>query len=164
MNGWQSEGDISEAKRRITECFTTQGVELDLSGLCLSSLPVMVGLLPYLQKLDVSRNQLTELPEVIGRLKQLKILNCSYNLLTELPLTLSVLTDTHFKCFGNQIVVLPPELSHLNVDVYVDVRSIEENILQMLQPVPVHFQRPLFHLLPFPLDYPIGAAAPDDDL
>src|SRR5579872_4839345 len=41
LDGWQSEGHISEAKRRITECFRIQGVELDLRGLRLSSLPVI---------------------------------------------------------------------------------------------------------------------------
>ena len=89
-------------------------VELDLSGLNLSSLPDIFGYLPALKKLSLGSNQLQTLPVSIGKLTQLEMLILPYTHLRELPESFGYLTSLQFLALEhNQLQALPDTFGNL---------------------------------------------------
>ncbi len=81
LSTWKPGSKSEEAKRRILDCYMTKSPSLDLSLLCLKSLPNCLAHLSHLTHLNCSHNLLTSLP----LLPHLQAINCSFNRLHSLP-------------------------------------------------------------------------------
>eukprot|EP01132_Coremiostelium_polycephalum_P001332 gene1332-1678_t len=82
----QSFNDI--VLERIYHCWYTRDPVLDLSGLGMSVVPPVLGMLSHLTDLDLSGNCLSVLPNELENLTNLVRLDLSFNILTTLPLYL----------------------------------------------------------------------------
>jgi len=115
------------ALRRINEAARNGAIELDLSGLYLTTLPIEIGQLRSLERLDLSyrdqggldhrigdyrkRNRLKNIPREIRFLTNLKHLNLSANELSELPSEIKELQNLQtLDLRGNKITKLPTEI------------------------------------------------------
>lgn len=66
---------LSEARRRISRCALTHGMEVDLSDLKLPFMPESLRDLKWIKKLDITSCELNELPDWFGELSNLSTLN-----------------------------------------------------------------------------------------
>ncbi len=88
------------------------GVELDLHGHGLSSLPPGIGELDNVTHLNLSANRLADLPPEIVELDQLRELDLSNNRFEEIPGVTKHFTELHnLNISGNHLSNLPPSLS-----------------------------------------------------
>lgn len=78
-------GRYKEVSKRVIECKSSGGFELNLSELDLSSIPDEVWDLRWLQSLNLLYNRISSIPEEIGRLKRLKLLGMSFNRISSIP-------------------------------------------------------------------------------
>jgi internalin A len=96
------------AEARIQEALREQRLELDLSGLGLTSLPELLKKLASLQVLSLSGNQLTSLQDWFGKLTKLTMLDLSSNELADMPKPLCELTGLQTLSLSvNQLTSLP---------------------------------------------------------
>ena len=98
----------TQAVARIEAARRDNATALDLSGLCLRTVPEAVRDLPDLRELRLNDNCLREVPGVIRSLPGLTLLDLSQNRLLELPGWLAGLEDlTWFDLSDNQVVDVP---------------------------------------------------------
>jgi hypothetical protein len=102
----KDEGQVLQ--HRINQSQDKGALELDLSGMDLTSVPEEVFRQTSLEKLDLSNNQISALPEALGSLKNLKQLILDHNQIEELPDALSQLSELQvFSLKNNRIDFLP---------------------------------------------------------
>lgn len=95
-------------------CSLTFLERLDLSGNALSALPEHIGMLESLVELDLSSNHLSELPEEFSNLRALKKINLGQNLFSQFPLALVRMPGLEvLEVGGNQLKSLPAEIERL---------------------------------------------------
>ena len=148
---------MDEAERRIQEVARTGVIDLDLSGLGLTSLPESLRQLSQVQHLSINdnklktlpdlrplsqlrflfadRNQLTEFPALPDSLQHLDLSN---NQLTSLPDTIGQLTQLgHLELGSNQLTALPQSIGQLQ-----DLQTLNafDNQLTALPPLPAKLQ------------------------
>lgn len=92
LDVWVSKSDGPQhgarliAKERILECYLNREPSIDLSGLGLTSLPVVfAGFSGFLTHLNLSGNSLLSVPSEILQLTQLRVLSLSHNPISFLP-------------------------------------------------------------------------------
>ncbi|UJR11316.1 hypothetical protein I4U23_015497 [Adineta vaga] len=102
------------AKERIKDCFEQQSESLDLSFLCLTTLPDVIGKMQHIQFLSLANNSFSELPHLLTQLTSLKLLDLSNNVLQEIPD--SIKSFKNLKILNvtcNQLRKVSNELAHL---------------------------------------------------
>ncbi len=129
---WLSKAGFRTARERIAEAAATGASRLDLSDLCLTSLPPEIGQLTALQKLRLGNNALTTLPPEIGQLTALQQLHLGNNpSLTSLPPEIGQLTALQELDLRNSrpsespvgLTCLPPEIGQLTALKELDLRG-----------------------------------------
>jgi Leucine-rich repeat (LRR) protein len=123
----------NEALRRIRKAAESEALELDLTGLDLTTLPPEIGSLTGLQKLNLYGNQLATLPPVIASLTALYELHLSGNQFITLPPVIgSLIALQELRVWSNQLTTLPPEIASLTA---LQTLSLSDNQLTTLPPV-----------------------------
>ncbi len=139
-----SEGDTTEAVRRLRALQNAEQKTLNWSHLGLTTLPPWIGQLRQLDHLDISHNALTELPEQLGELVTLKWLDISNNQLTHLPNSVSGMIGLQrFLTHHNRLQDLPDGLNDLQalVELRVDhnkLTALADTLLTMPQLIEIN--------------------------
>jgi internalin A len=108
------ETNLSESEQRIQDTLESGAVELDLSGLGLTTVPEAIASLTNLQWLSLSGNQLTSVPEAIASLTNLQSLYLFDNQLTSVPEAIASLTNLQLLNLSfNQLTSVPEAIATL---------------------------------------------------
>lgn len=99
--GWQAKGEgldcFSEFSKWILETYKTGHLELNLSGLGLTLIPLHIGLFSQLENLDLSNNNIRILPVELQNLNSLKTIDLRNNPIVEIPSWLEKMAHVEVK-------------------------------------------------------------------
>jgi internalin A len=104
----------NEAERRIQKALQNNNVELNLSGLDLSTIPASISELKNLKKLSLAQNIIEEIPRDLFELEQLSWLSLENNKIMFIPRDIGKLCELKELYLGNNsLSSLPNEIGRL---------------------------------------------------